>query len=98
MTPTPRVFKPVVVVPAANGAPVTSLKAGLPEVTLVVYASTAPAILLEPEATPESATKRYWPLASKTICAGEPPGAVGRVMTAVPVRAVKTGVAVGEKE
>jgi hypothetical protein len=36
MTPTPSVFKPVVVVPAANGAPITSLNAGTPEVTFVV--------------------------------------------------------------
>src|SRR6516165_8763117 len=93
MTPTPSVLKALLVVPAENGAPCTSLKAGAPNLTLVVYTSTAPAVTLPPEATPEatpeSAMKRYCPLGSKAIWPGEPPGVLGSVMAAEPARAVR---------
>src|SRR6516164_3448753 len=89
MTPTPSVLKALLVVPAENGAPFTSLKAGAPTLTLVVYTSTAPLVRLPPEATPESAMKRYCPLGSKAIWPGEPPGVLGSVMAAEPARAVR---------
>src|SRR6516162_531517 len=89
MTPTPSVLNALLVVPAENGAPFTSLKAGTPDLTLVVYTSTAPAVMPLPEPTPESAMKRYCPLASKAIWPGEPPGELGSVMAAEPLRAVR---------